>query len=163
MPKSLSCRLLAGSPSASPEASSAASAPRSHSWRPALGASAVALGTDRCRETDPALECAFQNIASSWLQNAPSAGKQQISYSQPYPTPFILLITTQEVPFPPVKMVIISFGLRLDVFFKSPRALTWEHDSHFRGGKSSGSRLDETKVQIQGWALDWLCGPGQVA
>lgn len=127
------------------------------------GASMAAVGMDGCRQAAPALECALENIAS------PLAPKHPLFWEAayflfpvlPHP-PSLLLITKQEVPFPPVKTVITFLSLGVDIFFKSPRAFTQAHESHFRGGESSGSRLDETEVQMQAWALDWLCGCEQI-
>lgn len=53
-------------------------------------------------------------------------------------------------------MVITFFSVRLDVFIKSPSPSTRVRESHFRTAESSGSRSDETKVQIRGCALVWL-------
>lgn len=147
MPKCLSCWLLAGGPSPSSEATSSAGALQSQSQSPAVVLHG-GPGIDGHRQADPALECASENTESPWFQNTPSAGKLHISYSQSYPRPSsLLLITTQEVPFPPVKMVITFFSLGVDIFFESPRALTRAHESHFNRGKSLSSRLDKTEVQ----------------
>lgn len=83
--------------------------------------------------------------------------------SCPIPTSPFLLTITQSSPFPPGQVAVTVCTLGVDIFFESPQTWTQAREPQFRQAESSGSRLEEAEVQIQGWALHWLRGPGQVA
>lgn len=128
------------------------------------GALHGALRIDGCRQPDPVLECALQSTASIWLQNARSAEKLKTSYSQTCPALFITFNNHAGSFSPPRKPRSSHFSADVLTFSANPPAPQHERVNHVleQPRALDLARSDETKVQIRGWALVWLCGPGQV-